>query len=146
MSNGGLPKALNKADFFKGISKPENQALLNIFTNLDLIDQTGHGVPLIINKYGKEAFYISNNTIIVTIPINKELLEQVDDKDDYLELNETETEIYNCIKENENITIPELSNEANVGERQVMRVLNKLKEKKYIKREGSNKKGFWKVL
>lgn len=61
-------------------------------------------------------------------------------------INETETEIYNCIRENENITIPELSNEANVGERQVMRVLNKLKEKKYIKREGSNKKGFWKVL
>ena len=146
VSNGGLPKALNKSDFFKGVSKPVNQALLNIFTNLDLIDQTGHGVPLIIKKYGKEAFYISANTIIVTIPINKELLEEIEDKDDYLELNETETEVYNCIRENENITIPALSKEVDVGERQIMRVLNKLKEKKYIKREGSNKKGSWKIL
>lgn len=146
VSNGGLPKALNKSDFFKGVSKPVNQALLNIFTNLDLIDQTGHGVPLIIKKYGKEAFYISDNTIIVTIPINKELLEEIEDKDDYLELNETETEVYNCIRENENITIPTLSKEVDVGERQIMRVLNKLKEKKYIKREGSNKKGSWKIL
>ena len=62
VSNGGLPKALNKEDFFKGVSKPVNNALLNIFTNLNMIDQTGHGIPLIINKYGKEAFYISNNT------------------------------------------------------------------------------------
>lgn len=146
VSNGGLPKALNKSDFFKGVSKPVNQALLNIFTNLDLIDQTGHGVPLIIKKYGKEAFYISDNTIIVTIPINKELLEEIEDKDDYLELNETETEVYNCIRENENITIPALSKEVDIGERQIMRVLNKLKEKKYIKREGSNKKGSWKIL
>jgi len=36
VSNGGLPKALNKEDFFKGVSKPVNNALLNIFTNLNL--------------------------------------------------------------------------------------------------------------
>lgn len=146
VSNGGLPKALNKTDFFKGVSKPVNQALLNIFTNLDLIDQTGHGVPLIINKYGEEAFYISDNTIIVTIPINKKLLERVDNKNDDLELNKTELEVYNCIRENENITIPELSKGIDVGERQIMRILNKLKEKNIIKREGSNKSGTWKIL
>ena len=44
VSNGGLPKALNKEDFFKGISKPVNQALLNIFTNLNLIDQTWNSI------------------------------------------------------------------------------------------------------
>ena len=95
VSNGGLPKALNKTDFFKGVSKPVNQALLNIFTNLDLIDQTGHGVPLIINKYGEQAFYISDNTIIVTIPINKELLEKVDKPNNDIELSETEQKVYN---------------------------------------------------
>lgn len=146
VSNGGLPKSLNRTDFFKGVSKPVNQALLNIFTNLDLIDQTGHGVPLIINKYSENAFYISDNTIIVTIPINKELLEKQDEKRNYTELNETELKIYNCIKENENITISEISKKINTGERQVMRVLNKLKEKQLIKREGSNKNGSWKIL
>ena len=56
VSNGGLPKALKKDDFFKGVSKPVNAALLNIFTNLNLIDQTGHGIPLILKKYGKDVF------------------------------------------------------------------------------------------
>ena len=148
VSNGGLPKALNKVDFFKGVSKPVNQTLLNIFTNLDLIDQTGHGVPLIINKYGEKAFYISDNTIIVTIPINRELLENKDknEKNNNIQLSETESKIYNFIKENEKITIYELSNKTNIGQRQIMRILNKLKEKEYIKREGSNKQGIWKVL
>ena len=146
VSNGGLPKALNKTDFFKGVSKPVNQALLNIFTNLDLIDQTGHGVPLIINKYGEQAFYISDNTIIVTIPINKELLEKVDKPNYEIELSETEQKVYNCISENENITISELADKVSIGDRQVMRVLNSLKDKNIIRREGSNKNGVWKII
>jgi len=146
VSNGGLPKALNKTDFFKGVSKPVNQALLNIFTNLDLIDQTGHGVPLIINKYGEQAFYISDNTIIVTIPINKELLEKVDKPNDEIALSETEQKVYNCIRKNANITISELSDKVSIGDRQVMRVLNSLKNKNIIRREGSNKNGVWKII
>ena len=146
VSNGGLPKALNKTDFFKGVSKPVNQALLNIFTNLDLIDQTGHGVPLIINKYGEQAFYISDNTIIVTIPINKELLEKVDKPNDEIALSETEQKVYNCIRKNANITISELADKVSIGDRQVMRVLNSLKNKNIIRREGSNKNGVWKII
>ena len=146
VSNGGLPKALNKTDFFKGVSKPVNQALLNIFTNLDLIDQTGHGVPLIINKYGEQAFYISDNTIIVTIPINKELLEKVDKPNDEIAVSETEQKVYNCIRKNANITISELSDKVSIGDRQVMRVLNSLKNKNIIRREGSNKNGVWKII
>ena len=141
-----MPKALNRTDFFKGVSKPVNQALLNIFTNLDLIDQTGHGVPLIINKYGEQAFYISDNTIIVTIPINKELLEKIDKSNYEIELNETEQKVYNCIKKNENITISALADKISIGDRQVMRVLNSLKDKNIIRREGSNKNGVWKII
>lgn len=146
VSNGGLPKALNKTDFFKGVSKPVNQALLNIFTNLNLIDQTGHGVPLIIDKYGEQAFYISDNTIIVTLPVNKELLEKVYRPNYEIELNETEQKVYNCIRKNENITISELAENISIGDRQVMRVLNSLKDKNIIRREGSNKNGVWKII
>ena len=159
VSNGGLPKSLNKTDFFMGVSKPVNHALLNIFANLDLIDQTGHGVPLIIKKYGEEAFYISDNTIIVTIPINKELLETIDNKNDsfdlselknnenvYSELSDTELKVYNCIKENNTITMSELSNKIDVSDRQIKRIVKKLKDNGFIIREGSNKTGIWKVI
>ena len=99
-----------------------------------------------LNKYGEKAFYISDNTIIVTIPINKELLEKVDSKNDDKGLSETEQKVYNYIKENEHITISELSDKIAVGERQIMRILNNLKDKNIIKREGSNKNGVWKII
>lgn len=145
VSNGGLPKALNKEDFFKGISKPVNQALLNIFTSLNLIDQTGHGIPLIIDKYGKEAFYISDNTIIVTIPINKTLLE-TQDNDLYIKLKDIEKKVMLEIKENEKITMEMLSNKVGVSERYIEKIIKSLKEKRYLERIGSNKNGYWKIL
>lgn len=143
VSNGGLPKALNKEDFFKGVSKPVNNALLNIFTNLNMIDQTGHGIPLIINKYGKEAFYISNNTIIVTIPINKNLLEQNTNIDI---LNETDKKILNEIKKNPNNTKSEIAKISNLSESSVEKIIRKLKNNHIIERIGSNKNGSWKII
>lgn len=118
VSNGGLPKNLNKEDFFQGVSKPMNKELLNIMAKLDIIDQTGHGVPLIVEKYGKKAFYISDNTIIVTIPINKELLEKCENVSKY-ELNNTEEKIIKEIIEDVSITLKELANKLEIGNKNI---------------------------
>ena len=147
VSNGGLPKALNKEDFFKGISKPVNSELLNILTKLDIIDQTGHGIPLIVKKYGKDAFYISDNTIIVTIPINKELLEKNEYENNInYELSNMEIMVLELIKENTRITRDQLSKKLKVTVRHIARIMDKLKEEKYIERVGSNKTGYWRIL
>lgn len=145
ISNGGLPKNLNKEDFFQGVSKPMNKELLNIMAKLDIIDQTGHGVPLIVEKYGKKAFYISDNTIIVTIPINKELLEKGENVSKY-ELNNTEEKIIKEIIEDGSITLKELANKLEIGNKNIEKNVSKLKKDGYIKRIGSNKKGYWKVI
>lgn len=144
VSNGGLPRSLNKEDFFQGISKPMNQELLNIMLKLDIMEQTGHGVPLIVNKYGKDAFYISDNTIIVTIPINKELLEKDIQIIDY-ELSEIELKVLEEIKKKENITFNEIANSLEISYKYVEKIVAKLKEKDIIERIGSNKTGYWKV-
>ena len=144
VSNGGLPKALKKDDFFKGVSKPVNAALLNIFTNLNLIDQTGHGIPLILKKYGKDAFYISDSTVIVTIPMNKELLEK--EEFDYYELNMSEGKVLDEIKNNSKITTNELANKLNLSVPYIEKIIKKLKQEKYIERIGSNKTGYWRVF
>ena len=39
---------------------------------LNLIEQTGHGVPLIVSKYGRNVFEITENFITVTLPFSKE--------------------------------------------------------------------------
>ena len=143
VSNGGLPSALTREDFFAGVSKPINKKLLKIFSDLDYIDQTGHGIPLIVKNYGEEAFYISEHTIIVTIPLNKELLVDIKEKQ---ALNKSEKEILNLIKNNGNYRIVDFINLTNHSESYVNKILSSLKRKKYIKRVGSNKNGYWSTM
>lgn len=90
-----------------------------------------------LNKHGEWILYFW---------VKKDLLEKIDNKNNEIELSETEQKVYNCIRKNENITISELSDKTAIGDRQVMRVLNSLKDKNIIKREGSNKNGIWKII
>ena len=71
ISVGGLPEGLTLEEFYEGKSKPVNLELQQIMVQLDYIEQTGHGVPLIVSRYGKEVFDITENFITVTIPLNK---------------------------------------------------------------------------
>lgn len=146
VSNGGLPSALTEEDFYEGISKPVNKKLLKIFGDLDYIDQTGHGIPLIVKNYGKKAFYISQHTIIVTIPLNKKLLENVENQNVYNDLNETEIKVLNLIVSNVKYTIKDLAIITNFSERYINRIIRSLKDKMYIKHIGANKNGNWKIL
>lgn len=45
---------MTKDDFFGGISKPVNESLAKIFIKLGLIEQTGHGVSMIVDRYGRK--------------------------------------------------------------------------------------------
>lgn len=45
--------------------------LQRIMAQPDYIEQTGHGVPLIVSRYGKDVFGITENFVTVTIPLNK---------------------------------------------------------------------------
>lgn len=73
ISIGGLPSNMTKDDFFGGISKPVNESLAKIFIKLGLIEQTGHGVSMIVDRYGKEAFTFLDNFLSVTIPFSYDL-------------------------------------------------------------------------
>ncbi len=146
VSNGGLPSALTKEDFFAGISKPVNKKLLKIFSDLDYIDQTGHRIPLIVSKYGEEAFYITEHTIIVTIPLNKMPLDSINKTKKKSDLTETENKILSLIRDNNEIRTIDMINMTNYSEAYINKVLRSLKDKKYIERLGSNKSGSWIIL
>ena len=147
VSNGGLPSSLSQEDFYAGISKPINKKLLKIFSDLDYIDQTGHGIPLIIKNYGKNAFYISEHTIIVTIPLNKRLLEEVEEKKIiYDDLNEAEVKILNIIRKDATCKMKEFIKITKFSEAYINKIIRSLKDKKYIERVGANKNGHWRVL
>lgn len=72
-SHGGIPREITENDFFNGVSHPRNSILMRIFLKLGIVEHTGHDIPKIIEKYGKEAFNIHDTYINVIIPFNKKV-------------------------------------------------------------------------
>ncbi|MDY6062843.1 MAG: putative DNA binding domain-containing protein [Erysipelotrichaceae bacterium] len=152
LSHGGLPSGMTKEEFFDGISKPRNATLMRIFLNMGLTEHTGHGIPTIVEKYGKEVFEIQSNYIRCTIPFEKEVIDQIDKKNVGFNvgfnvgLNKTEKKVIEILIENSNITSVELAEQIGVTKRTIERVFNSLKEKKIIERIGSKRDGNWIVV
>ena len=51
---------------------PVNKSLLTIFMAAKYAEQSGHGVPTIVDKYGRSAFSFADGMIKVTIPLEFE--------------------------------------------------------------------------
>ena len=147
ISVGGLPEGLSLEEFYEGKSKPVNLELQQIMVQLDYIEQTGHGVPLIVSRYGKEVFDITENFITVTIPLNKyreinrslqrlghRLIDDIDEK------------ILILMRENSDINLSEISRQIGLGTTAITKRIRGLKEKGIVERNGSKKNGKWVVL
>ena len=146
ISTGGLQADLTEEEFYRGISKPVNQKLQKIFGQLGYVEQTGHGVPLIINRYGIQAFEITENFITVTIPLSREINNHEAIKNDVLEqMNEAQLFILNLLKQNASFTIKDLVKESEYSDGYVRKIIGQLKDAGIIKRIGSNKTGYWEV-
>lgn len=157
-SFGGLPAGQTIDKFFIGKSVPTNEALANIFAMLSVSEKTGKGVPLIVKKYGRSAFEIDENTIVVTIPFNRINIMSDSDvsdknstateslKNNRVALTKNQNDIINQIVDNPYITIEELMNNLSLSDSGVRRNIKKLKDSGYIKRNGSSKIGYWEIL
>ena len=51
---------------------------MKIFSDLDIVDHTVHGILTIVEHYGKDIFSIQDNYILVTIPFDEEVLSKID--------------------------------------------------------------------
>lgn len=152
LSHGGLPSGMTKEQFFDGISKPRNATLMRLFLNMGLTEHTGHGIPTIVEKYGKDVFQIESNYIRCTIPFEKEIIDQIDNKNVGLNvglnvaLNKTEKKVIELLIENPSITSVELAEIIGVTKRTIERTFKSLQEKKMIERIGSKRDGNWIVV
>ena len=151
LSHGGLPHTLSLEDFYRGISKPRNIRLMKIFSDLDIVDHTGHGVPIIIEKYGRGAFEISDNHIIVTIPFDLEVMKSINVGVNVgvnvdVNINKNERQIIELILNDPTLTAEKISIKINKTKRTAERYLKTLQEKGYIERNGSDKNGYWKII
>ncbi len=142
ISTGGLPFGYSKDDFYRGISRPVNHGLFKIMGQLNMIEQTGHGNLIIVDKYGKDAFNINENYIIVTIPFAfTPSMKQIDVNG----LSPTHAKVLLAIKDNPTFTRKELSTFCGIGTTRVGELIKDLKELGKIERVGGKKGGYWKV-
>ena len=148
LSHGGLPSGMTKEQFFDGISKPRNATLMRIFLNMGLTEHTGHGIPTIVEKYGKDVFEIESNYIRCTIPFEQEVIDKIGNKNVGLNvgLNKTEKKVIELLIENPNMTSIELSEKNRCTKRTIERAFKSLQEKKMIERVGSKRDGNWIVV
>ena len=145
LSHGSLPNNLSIDEFFAGISKPRNLALMKIFSDLDIVDHTGHGIPTIVEHYGKEVFNIQSTYILVSIPFDKEVLNKTNVGVN-VGVNVVEKMILAELLNNPTLTADKLSLIIKKSKRTIERYLKALQEKGYIERGGSDKTGVWKII
>lgn len=143
VSYGGLAVDYNLDEFYLGISHPINKQLQKIMGQLGFVEQTGHGIPTILKKYGKEAFTITNNNLIVTLkfPFMISSLSL-----DLTDLNEQQKEILNLIKLNPSIKVKDIAKLMKLSESRINEIIKELKNANKIIRIGANKNGYYKVL
>lgn len=147
-SYGDLPFGLSLDDFYFGMSKPINKSLKDIFVSLGYSEQSGHGVPIIVEKYGKEAFKMSSGTITVTIPyayepdyvVGRKAKESIIDR-----LTENQRKVLYYLVDNPYATQAQISSELEISIQGVKKIVARLQEHRLLSREGSKKDGRWLV-
>lgn len=153
-SHGGLPHEMTQKDFFDGVSHPRNSVLMRIFLHLGIVEHTGHGIPVIVKKYGREAFSIHDTYIDVTIPFDSVVMASVpkfgtnndtDTQNREAGLSKNEQIVILELIKNPRITYSEMVTATGISRRTVSRVIAALIEKKYIEREGNKKTGYWRI-
>ena len=151
LSRGRLAPKQTIDGFYLGESVPVNRKLSDIFLQLHISERSGRGVPQITKVYGRDAFEFRENSIVVTIPFDKldtkvgdKVVDKVGDKTK--KLNPTRQRIMEEIRNNPNITQPQLMSVIGIGKTAIQNNIAFLKENGYIERIGSNKNGYWRVL
>ena len=143
ISTGGLPPDFTEDEFFAGISHPVNLKLQKIMGQLNMVEQTGHGVPRIVAKYGREAFELGANHITVTIPFSFMISSKTVD---YSGLSGSQTAVLSLLKEHPTYRTDELADKAGLSISRINQIIKELKTMNRLERQGSNKNGYWQTL
>ena len=171
-SPGGLYNGLTYEEVMNGHSKIRNKGIANIFSQMGLVEAWGSGIKRILNaaeEYGlpKPKFQEFDNMFRVELfrvnPITDQAnqatnqanqatnqanqdLERLDQVEDENVLSEKEIEILNLVRMQPSITQKEMANALDWNLASVKYYITKLKEKNYLKKQGSSQKGKWVIL
>lgn len=138
------PYWLSDEDFFNGRSQPVNESLMRLFIRTGLAEHTGHGVPTIVQNYGRGCFSLSNSGVTVTIPFSQERSSASLRKQTVI-LTDSEKGILDSLKTHPKYTLTDVAESTGLSRSYVGKTIMKLKGLGLVRRIGSNKSGLWKV-
>ena len=148
-STGGLPLNVSKNDFLNGFSAPTHPELMRVFKDLDMVEQLGTGVIRILKSYSSDVYQFSDNFIRVNFQFKSaDSLGNIHNsvKEDKVFLTDNQENIVNLIKKDSRITQQEMSEKLGLNITTVAKNLSALKNKKILRRIGSNKNGQWELF
>ena len=152
VSIGGIPKTMTKEQFLSGQSNPVNDELMRVFMACGLVEQSGHGVPLVVEEYGESAYHFDGNFIKVVIPFDKSgFTTEKNYGVNYgvscgVKLSETQNSILNLLQNDAKQTVEQISVVLGKSKSTIEKAIRKLKEKGLIERVGSDKTECWRIL
>ena len=163
-STGGLVEGLSQEDFFSGRSMIRNRELMRVFKDVELVEGLGSGMQRILEAYDRSVFEITPSFIIVTFPYASDFERSVSEDANGNDRNLSEAvngandgvnganngvnrdTVFDLIKNEPLITLKNLSIKTGIPRRTLDRVVLELKNDNLIKRIGSSRSGYWKII
>lgn len=145
---GGSPFPLSTDSFYQGDSRHVNSGLFHIFSELNYMEQSGHGVPIIVKKYGREAFHITESGVTVTIPFAFEpeyISSKKENLINNLDIDEKKRIVLSPLFENPEMKLNDLSEKMGISLSSVKKMVAGLKEEGLLRNEGTNRQSKWVV-
>ncbi len=146
VSYGGLPYSLSREGFFNGTSVPVNKSLLMIFMASRYAEQSGHGVPTIVEKYGREVFSFDDGMIKVSIPLAYDREDVTERKNRaFLRkgLTKNQEQVMDYLKKRPMATLQDAASGCELSLGGVKKICLSLQEIGVLEREGSKRDGRW---
>ena len=158
MNPGRFPSELTEESIMEPHdSHPYNIRIAQVLYQITYLEKWGSGVRRMTDLCREQhlpdpRFHLGKGTVCLTFKkTQKDTDGQKDDRKDVLkdvlkELTERQLLIYNLIKADDQITIPEMAVKTAVSERSVRRDIDIIRQKGLLTREGGRKQGRWVTL
>lgn len=121
---------------------------MRVFHDLDMVEQLGSGMRRILRTYSENSFSFTDNFMRTYFYFDEKDVDRINDRineNNTLNLSDKELVVFNEIKRNPPVRVPELIEYTGFSEATINRALKTLRETGLIVRVGAKKNGHWEL-
>lgn len=151
LSRGTLAPEQTVEGFFAGESVPVNKALAERVLQLYISEDSGRGVPKIVERYGRGAIDLREKSICVTLPFERigvgaPVAQGSSLEDGRVGLSDNRQKILSAMRDDPNVSQTELAAIVGISRNAVTKNIAWLREHGFVERVGAPKTGWWRAL